>query len=84
MGTTKYGSWPRDTCHLCCRTWVVREVSYSNNSYKICVTPTYSGCPAVKTFTDDIETCLLKNGIDNFKIELVYYQLGQLIGCRKN
>ena len=51
---------------------VVREVSYNNNAYKICITPTYSGCPAVKTFTDDIEVCLLKNGIDNFKIELVY------------
>ena len=51
---------------------VVREVSYNNNTYKICITPTYSGCPAVKTFTDDIEICLLKNGIDNFKIELVY------------
>ena len=51
---------------------VVREVSYNNNAYKICITPTYSGCPAVKTFTDDIEMCLLKNGIDNFKIELVY------------
>jgi len=51
---------------------VVRDVSYKNNSYKICITPTYSGCPAVKTFTDDIEICLLKNGIDNFKIELVY------------
>ncbi len=51
---------------------VVRDVSYKNNSYKICITPTYSGCPAVKTFTDDIEVCLLKNGIDNFKIELVY------------
>ena len=51
---------------------VVRDVSYNNNSYKICITPTYSGCPAVKTFTDDIETCLLENGIDNFKIELVY------------
>lgn len=51
---------------------VVREVLYNKNAYKICITPTYSGCPAVKTFTDDIETCLLKNGIDNFKIELVY------------
>jgi ring-1,2-phenylacetyl-CoA epoxidase subunit PaaD len=51
---------------------VVREVSYNKNAYKICITPTYSGCPAVKTFTDDIEICLLKNGIDNFKIELVY------------
>ena len=51
---------------------VIRKVSYEDNSYKICITPTYSGCPAVKTFTDDIKACLIKNGIDNFKIELVY------------
>tara|TARA_B100001248_G_scaffold243313_1_gene211487 strand:+ start:8290 stop:8742 length:453 start_codon:yes stop_codon:yes gene_type:complete len=51
---------------------VIRKVSYEDNNYKICITPTYSGCPAVKTFTDDIKTCLVKNGINNFKIELVY------------
>lgn len=51
---------------------VIRKVTYEDNIYKICITPTYSGCPAVKTFTDDIKTCLVKNGINNFKIELVY------------
>ncbi len=51
---------------------VIRKVTYEDNIYKICITPTYSGCPAVKTFTDDIRTCLVKNGINNFKIELVY------------
>ena len=51
---------------------VIRKVTYEDNSYKIYITPTYSGCPAVKTFTDDIRTCLVKNGINNFKIELVY------------
>ena len=51
---------------------VVREVSFTKNSYKICITPTYSGCPAVKAFTDDIKSCLKENGIRNFKIELVY------------
>jgi len=51
---------------------VVREIVFADNLYNINITPTYSGCPAVKTFTDDIKTCLKKNGIDNFKLKLVY------------
>jgi len=51
---------------------VIRDVKLSNNNYTIFITPTYSGCPAVKTFMDDIKICLKKNGINNFKIKLVY------------
>ena len=51
---------------------VIREVSFKNKAYTISITPTYSGCPAVKTFTDDIKSCLKSNGIHNFIIKLVY------------
>jgi ring-1,2-phenylacetyl-CoA epoxidase subunit PaaD len=51
---------------------VIREVFFSNKCYNINITPTYSGCPAVKTFTDDIKSCLKDNGILNFKIKLIY------------
>ena len=51
---------------------VIRNVEYIENKYIISVTPTYSGCPAVKTFQDDIKTQLKKNDIDNFKIDIVY------------
>ena len=51
---------------------VIRNVEYIKNVYVISVTPTYSGCPAVKTFQDDIKTQLKKNDIDNFKIDIVY------------
>ena len=51
---------------------VIREVKFENNSYTISITPTYSGCPAVKTFMDDIKICLKKNGIQNFQLKLVY------------
>ena len=37
---------------------VVREIVFADNLYTINITPTYSGCPAVKTFMDDIKTCL--------------------------
>ena len=51
---------------------VIRDVSFANKSYTISITPTYSGCPAVKAFIDDIKSCLKKNGIRNFQLKLVY------------
>jgi len=51
---------------------VIRNVTYKNNSYIVSITPTYSGCPAVKAFQDDIKSCFKDNGINNFKLELIY------------
>ena len=51
---------------------VIRDVSFVNKTYKIEITPTYSGCPAVKTFMDDIKSCFKENGIRNFQLKLVY------------
>ena len=51
---------------------VVRDVCFNDNLYTIKVTPTYSGCPAVKRFSDDIEICLRENGFPNSEIKLVY------------
>ena len=34
---------------------VIRDVQLIKNEYIISATPTYSGCPAVKTFQDDIK-----------------------------
>ena len=51
---------------------VIRDVIFSENSYIISITPTYSGCPAVKAFQDDIKTCLKENDIENFELKIVY------------
>jgi ring-1,2-phenylacetyl-CoA epoxidase subunit PaaD len=51
---------------------VIRDIVILNNEYVISVTPTYSGCPAVKTFQDDIKAELINNNINNFRIEIVY------------
>lgn len=51
---------------------VIRNVEFIENEYIISVTPTYSGCPAVKTFQDDIKIQLKANNINNFKIKIVY------------
>lgn len=50
---------------------VVREVSLENDAWKITITPTYSGCPAMKRIEDDIVEKLAENGIDNVSVELV-------------
>ena len=51
---------------------VVRDVNLKDNLYTISITPTYSGCPAVTAFTNDIKKCLKENGFRNFKIKLVF------------
>ena len=51
---------------------VIRNISFINKSYVISITPTYSGCPAVKTFMDDIKSCLKENRIRNFQLKLIY------------
>jgi len=51
---------------------VIRDVIFSENSHIISITPTYSGCPAVKAFQDDIKTCLKENDIENFELKIVY------------
>ena len=55
---------------------VVRDVKLSNNNYTIFITPTYSGCPAVKTFIDDIKICLKKMGSITLKSNLFIFLLG--------
>ncbi|MBC8266895.1 MAG: phenylacetate-CoA oxygenase subunit PaaJ [Flavobacteriales bacterium] len=51
---------------------VIRDVKFTNNSFLILITPTYSGCPATKTFQDDISSCLKENEITNFELKIKY------------
>lgn len=50
---------------------VVRAVEIVNGQWHIALTPTYSGCPAMKTMEDDILSKLKENGVDSAKVELV-------------
>jgi ring-1,2-phenylacetyl-CoA epoxidase subunit PaaD len=50
----------------------VRDISFENDCCVISITPTYSGCPAIQTFEDDIKSSLIENNITNFKIKKVY------------
>ncbi len=51
---------------------VIHDVKSINNTFLIYITPTYSGCPAIKTFQDDINSCLRKNQIENFELIIKY------------
>lgn len=50
---------------------VLRAVDITDNEVVITITPTYSGCPAMKAFEDDIIKTLKKLGINNVKIKTV-------------
>lgn len=50
---------------------IVRDVVRIDDSWKITITPTYSGCPAMKTIEDDIIEKLGEHGIENISVELV-------------
>lgn len=52
---------------------VLRKVEIKKSTVIITITPTYSGCPAMKTFEDDIKSVLIRNNILTFKILTIYY-----------
>ena len=47
---------------------IVRDVKAYGNSVEICITPTYSGCPAMDVISMNIRMVLLQNGFTNIKI----------------
>lgn len=50
---------------------VVRDVKIENDSCQVTITPTYSGCPAMKTIEDDIIAKLNQEGLNEVKVDLV-------------
>jgi len=50
---------------------VVRDAQIVNGDWLITITPTYSGCPAMKTMEEDILSKLKDKGIDSARVELV-------------
>lgn len=51
---------------------VVRKVELFQNSITITITPTYTGCPAMKVFEDDIIKTLKQKGFNSVEIKMVY------------
>lgn len=51
---------------------VIRDVIIDGENVEIKITPTYSGCPAMKRMEDDIVEVLKAEGIKNIKVTMVY------------
>lgn len=50
---------------------VVRKVNMTKEEVKITITPTYSGCPAMRVIEEDIRRKLLSEGVMNLNVETV-------------
>ena len=51
---------------------VLREVKVEGEKVIVFITPTYSGCPAMKTIEDEIKTILHQTGVQNFEVKTVF------------
>ena len=51
---------------------ILRDVKFVDDVCIVVITPTYTGCPAMKVIDDDIKIKLKEIGIENVKVELVY------------
>ncbi|MCC6690689.1 MAG: phenylacetate-CoA oxygenase subunit PaaJ [Bacteroidia bacterium] len=52
---------------------VIRGVKdLGNEDIEVCITPTYSGCPAMKQMEDDVVSKLKQNGFKEVKVKMVY------------
>ena len=47
---------------------IIREVEVRDDTVHVTVTPTYSGCPAMRVIEDDITSALREHGAANVKI----------------
>ena len=51
---------------------VVRDIELTDNKATITITPTYTGCPAMKLFEDEIIKTLKEKGFEKVDIKMVY------------
>jgi ring-1,2-phenylacetyl-CoA epoxidase subunit PaaD len=51
---------------------VIRDVIISGKDIEVIITPTYSGCPAMKQMEDDVRKKMQEQGFENIKISTVY------------
>lgn len=51
---------------------VIRNVDIHDKNIGVTITPTYSGCPAMKQMEDDVRKKLQEQGFENIKITMQY------------
>ncbi len=47
---------------------IIRDIELSENLLKVTISPTCTGCPAMKVIEEDIQSVLKKNGFENVEI----------------
>lgn len=52
---------------------ILRSVDIEDDGVVVTITPTYSGCPAMRQIEDDIGTALKRIGVDQVKVRTVYF-----------
>ena len=51
---------------------VVRKVTVNGTSVHVTITPTYSGCPAMKQMEDDVKQKLADKGFETIEVTMTY------------
>jgi ring-1,2-phenylacetyl-CoA epoxidase subunit PaaD len=51
---------------------ILRDVNIQDNKVEVIITPTYSGCPAMKQIENDIVSTLKENGIEDVAVKMIY------------
>lgn len=51
---------------------VVRNVAVAGERVTVKITPTYSGCPALKVMQDEIAACLTRHGVSAMEVRTVF------------
>jgi ring-1,2-phenylacetyl-CoA epoxidase subunit PaaD len=51
---------------------IVKEVELQGDSVRVVITPTYSGCPAMKVIEEEIVSALQKKGFENVTTRTVF------------
>lgn len=52
---------------------IIRNVTIDCQHIEVTITPTYSGCPAMKQIEDDVRSLLLKNGFESVNVKTVFH-----------
>lgn len=52
---------------------ILRNVELVDGIYEIKITPTFTGCPAMKAIEENISEVLVGNGIQNYKVRMVMF-----------
>jgi ring-1,2-phenylacetyl-CoA epoxidase subunit PaaD len=51
---------------------ILRSVEVEDGHVVVTITPTYSGCPAMRQIEDDVAAALVREGVESFEIRITH------------